>query len=224
MGGRRRGYACFTVVNPAIEWLSARLAKGSATPRDVMDEALALGVTATELLDAKRTLGVIIETRTPEAGGKSYSVWMLPPTPPEPREAQLVRADEVLDLPPSPKPTRHDPKAVMQRAKDRLARKAVRYVKGIEELSERIDRDPVKCPTCGRGTKRSEEIRLRALTAALDRAGVVAPRSGDAGEMPERGALIVFPPGTRIAILPEPLEPAEQPTLGTLRRADQVGT
>jgi len=187
-----------------------------------MDEALALGVTATELLDAKRTLGVITEARTPEAGGKSYNVWVLPPTPPEPREAQLVRADETPDLSPPPKPTRRDPKVVMQKAKDRLARKSLRYVRGIEELSERIDRDPVKCPTCGRGTKRSEEIRLRALTAALDRAGVVAPRAGDLGDAPERGALIVFPPGTKIAILPEPLASVEAPS-GELRRADEVG-
>lgn len=213
-------------MNPAIEWLSARLAQGPATPREVMDEAKVLGITPTELLDAKSRLKVTTEARTPAAGGKAYNVWVMPVRKAnqfqpgdDPRRYVTPRKEEALA--PTEKRATRDPKLAVQKAKDRLARKSMRYVRGIEELTTRIDKDPTACPTCGRGTKRSEEVRLRALTAALDRAGVVAPRAGDHGDEAPTGPLIVFPAGTRIAILAEPSVNAQHEAVPTLRRADE---
>lgn len=191
-------------MNPAVEWLHNRLERASATPQEVQDEASTLGITESELASAIQTLKVTEEWRRPESGGDLYAILTLSP---QSRDAlskaiRLRPASEVVTTPPPPPiKQKKDPKTAVQKAKARLQRHAPRTARYLDALTQRVmDEDGVKCPTCGRGTLRSEELRLKAILASLDRAGVTAPRG--AGEDPgDPGAAIVFPPGTRIAIM-----------------------
>jgi hypothetical protein len=102
---------------------------------------------------------------------------------------------------------------------------AARY---LRDLADTAAKDAPACPACGRGTPRGEELRLKAVLAILDRAGVVAPRGGV--DLPDSGPLIIFPPGTSIAVVAKPPEmPAvdliAQPAVPGVRltRGDRLG-
>lgn len=115
-------------------------------------------------------------------------------------------------------PSKRDPRRVVQEAQERLQRRSLTMVRRLEEMTELALNDGPKCPTCQRGLPRAEDIRLRATIAVLDRAGL-APQRGQEALSAAGGPVLVFPPGTRIAIdsgdpRPEPID------LGTARRVD----
>lgn len=92
-------------------------------------------------------------------------------------------------------------------------------VRRLEEMTELALNDGPKCPTCQRGLPRAEDIRLRATIAVLDRAGL-APQRGQEALGGASGPVLVFPPGTRIAI--EAGDPRPEPIdLGTARRVER---
>jgi len=205
------------VANPATEWLFARLERGSATPQDLLDEALPLGISKNDLRIARDACRVVEETRIPEAGGKKYVVWTLPPAIGnqfrpgyDPRRvvkstALVKKAPSGLEDAPSTSLSdekRRDPKRAVEVARDKIRRRAPRYAAYLDELARKASSDAEKCPTCGRGTPRSEDLRLRAVIAALDRGGVVAPKAEGTDGAPS-GPVIVFPPGTKMAIIAE---------------------
>lgn len=139
-------------------------------------------------------------------------------TPPEPPAPPPPPAPASLGPGPSSGPvpglTRgDDPKLTKLRttvedrvrtASNLIKRRAPTAARYLRDLADTASQDAPKCPACGRGTPRGEELRLKAILALLDRAGVVAPRGGP--EDTERGPLIVFPPGTSIAVVAKPLE------------------
>lgn len=111
-----------------------------------------------------------------------------------------------------------DPKRTVQEAQERLQRRSLTMVRRLEEMTELALNDGPKCPTCQRGLPRAEDIRLRATLAVLDRAGL-APQRGQEALSGAGGPVLVFPPGTRIAI--EAGDPRPEPIdLGTARRVD----
>lgn len=119
----------------------------------------------------------------------------------------MHRAD-TYEPPPSakPVPTKIDrsPRGTVKMAKERLQRASLTLTRRLEDLTEEAMKIGPACKTCGRGAPREEELRLKAIIAALDRAGVSAAASRDAGLGDvEAGPLLVFPPGTRIAVLAE---------------------
>jgi len=182
------------MTHPATEWLRARLGRGPSDSQAVIDAATGLRITPDELRAARVTLRVVEETRG--APGEQYTMWSLPPG--QPVVATVVppgatRADLVTTK-------KRTPKEAVEKAKNSLRRRAPRYAQYLDELSRKASEDAVPCPTCGRGTPRSEEVRLRAVVAALDRSGVVAPR-GEGDDGVPAGPVIVFPPGTTIGVL-----------------------
>lgn len=128
------------------------------------------------------------------------------PAPGEPRRASLpcppglppraaTRPDALL---PGPRP-KGSPADAVERARDRLRRHALRLVKQLEELTGAVIADGgVRCPTCGRGTLRDEQLRLKAIVAALDRGGLAPGKT--IGEGPDAGPVLVFPPGTTMMV------------------------
>jgi hypothetical protein len=133
----------------------------------------------------------------------------------EPVEAEIVdpqemhRADE-YDSPQPPgqlpgRATKQDrsPAGTVKMARARLQRASLAMARRLEDMTEEAMRDAPPCPKCGRGLPRAEDIRLRAISTALDRAGVVPSRDA-IDTSAESGPLLVFPPGTRIAVLAEP--------------------
>lgn len=95
-------------------------------------------------------------------------------------------------------------------ARQRLRRIAFSQVLKLEELTEELIRlDGKKCPTCGRGTRRDEDLRLRAIVAALDRAGL-GPSAKLEVEGEGGGPVLVFPPGTGMAIVAAPVGRVEE--------------
>jgi hypothetical protein len=176
----------------AVAWLRKLLEEG---PRP-KDEVLATRHhTQASLLRAKDTLGVV-----EDAGS-----WSLPEPKPQghptvdgkvawaPREA----------LPEELRTIKKAPTTAL--ATELLRRKAYSKTLALLEMTERERRDE-KCPACGRGMLRAEETRLRAILAVLDRA-MPATKGGDPGE--GSGPLIVFPPGSKIAILAQTGQEAE---------------
>jgi hypothetical protein len=95
-----------------------------------------------------------------------------------------------------------DPSKAVQKAQDRLRRKAPRMARALEEMAEAVDGSGPRCPACGRGTKRDEAIRLKAVVAGLGIAGLGSPGVGrqNGAPSPELGAVLVFPPGTQMAV------------------------
>jgi len=168
--------------DPIRDWLAARLRRASAPPEDIQKESLALGITFKELDAARSELCVELQN----------GLWVLP-------GASKLRQSSTLA---QVVPRKPDPKDRVRRAKERLANHSVRHVRYLEELAEYAARDPQKCPTCGRGTPRAESIRLQAILAALGMAGVPPGKNDLPGEEQQAPAL-VFPPGTRIAVLAE---------------------
>lgn len=192
--------------SPAAEWLAARLAQGPAAAQEVTDDALTLGITEAELFAARQELGVKVGARTPAAGGAPYKTWELPKAVP----GQFKKGYDPNRFHSKPLPAvvpaaavivvkKADPKARVEAARRRAQRHAVRAVRVIEELTETVVRDGVKCPTCGRGSRRAEDIRLRAATTLLDKAGVVTPKDGLVEG--STGPVLVFPEGTKMAVL-----------------------
>ena len=223
------------MAHPATEWLFARLGRSPGVANEVTDEAFAIGITPAELTEALKANRVVNDHNKPASRSDRATVWSLPPAPehgfrkgydprrfshPEPVVAtDLVRADAVLVV------KRHSPKQRVEVAKDRLRRRAPRYVQYLDDLARKASEDAPACPTCGRGTPRSEEVRLRAVVAALDRSGVTPPRSDDGDGAPS-GPVIVFPPGTAIAVLVQ--TPSAPPSVvesygPRITRGDELG-
>lgn len=94
----------------------------------------------------------------------------------------------------------------MQRQSVSAARRIVMLTKRYDELGG----EP--CPTCKRSSLRDEELTLKAAKEVLDRAGVSANPKGDLGTGGS-GSVLVFPPGTQMAILPSSAQLGA--TLGT---------
>ena len=233
------------MAHPATEWLFARLSRGPADSRDVISEATRVGITDEEL-DAARGANNVEETERKPIKKKKYVEWSLPPAPltgfrkgydPKrrgnllsppvdiaptpgnvPAAPELVRADLVP-------PTKRTPKEHVEVAKNRLRKRAPRYAQYLDDLARKASEDAAPCPTCGRGTPRSEEVRLRAIVAALDRGGVTPPRSNEDDASPS-GPLLVFPPGTKIGIIVQTPE-ASPPVVGhgalRITRGDELG-
>lgn len=205
--------------NPILDWLSLRLARSAATFQELADEGAAIGVSKQDLLASYARLHLRKEIRTPD-GSKPYEVWALPPDfqPPVEIPGPPKPVEVVPEPPVTAKKKARDGKAVVERAKQRLQRNSGAQARYLLELTRRASDDAQKCPTCGRGTPRAEELRLKAVLAVLDRAGVVPPRAGGA-EGGESGPVIVFPVGTKIAIAAVPPdEPLRLPI-----RADDYG-
>ena len=211
------------MIHPVREWLFAKLSRGPADSQEVTDVATGLGVTREELRAACAANRVVEEERG--APGEQYRVWSLPPGYTLPIGAPLVK-------PPMkpPEPVRADlipskkscPKARVEHAKNRLRLRAPRYVQYLDDLARKASDDATPCPTCGRGTPRSEEVRLRAVVAALDRSGVVPPR-GEGDDSVPSGPVIVFPPGTTIGVIVQtPGAIAESRAL-RVTRGDELG-
>ena len=236
------------MINPGVEWLFQLLKRGPATPVEVSDAATLLEITPEELVDAYKVLGVVTEIHKSPGTSLKYDAWVLPANaewPPTPRmlsraPARVARpASEVPDLEKSSKtpskttkttsfgtletqdgPKKRDPAAAVVAAKASLQRNAPRYARYLRQLAEIASDDAEVCPHCKRGTPRSEEIRLKAILAIMDRAGVTPPRPGaDMGG--DFGPAIVFPPGTQIAVVAN--TPVMPQVLPTIVRADQYG-
>jgi hypothetical protein len=72
-------------------------------------------------------------------------------------------------------------------------------------LTEVIDRDAKVCLTCGRGGKREDELLLKAIGAALGIAGL-APGKSQIGTDGGGGPVLVFPAGTKMAVVAEAVD------------------
>lgn len=200
-------------MNPCLAWLAARLAKQAAPAREVTDEALSLGITQAELDEAKTALRVKADLKI--VNGSAYSTWELPPRSSQyqpgydPRRYVTPAKEEPPAIVAPSRAQKPDPKQRVEAAKKRLQRHSLRNARYLEELTERAARDSEKCPTCKRGMPRAEETRLRAILAALDKAGVGNPK--EAQDETDYGPAIVFPPGTRIAVMAETPQPTAPP-------------
>lgn len=113
--------------------------------------------------------------------------------------------------------SKRDPGQMVQIAQDRLRRRSLNMVRKLEELTELALKDGPVCPTCQRGMPRAEDVRLRAIMAALDRGGLSPQRTQDSPGG-ATGPVLVFPPGTRIAIEAAATGPVE---MGVARRVDE---
>lgn len=212
-------------LQPILEWLSARLSRGPATPRDLKDEATGLGITQGELDAARRKLRLVLQWQEPASGGPKYMTWALPPTSGsrlrpgyDPRRyAQPARPAAQGHTTEAVAKAPADPKEKVEAARRVLQRRSVTLARTLTDLAKRASADATPCPTCGRGTPRAEDLRLRAAVAALDRAGLGVPR-GDGAGAAEGGFQMVFPPGTRVAVI---APPGEQPP-PRLVRADEL--
>lgn len=211
--------------HPATEWLRARLSKGPSDAQDVADEAAVLEVTPEELLAARVALRVVQEgdkwcLPPPSGTGKKYDPRRLVlDSLVGPGVAGVSKYEPVrADLVPSKRAT---PKEAVEKAKNRLRKGAPRYAQYLDDLARKASEDAAPCPTCGRGTPRSEEVRLRAVLGALDRSGVVAPR-GEGEDGTPSGPVIVFPPGTTIGVV---VKTPEFTPVNALRvtRGDELG-
>lgn len=193
-------------------WLHNLLTKSTKTPLEVHDEALAIGITEEELKEAKLKLQVV------EVMTNGHKFLQLPkvhgfqpgfdprrhvPSKPDAQTSSGSTMTATGSIKASPGSTstaprtKRTPDEAVDVAKRRLKRHSVRHVRFLEELAERASQDAAPCPTCKRGMPRQEEIRLRAVTEALNKAGIVAPKEqGDGWQ----GPVLVFPEGSRMAI------------------------
>jgi len=158
---------------------------------------------------------VKVSSQIPAAGGTPYAVWELGPELVQqhgfkkgydPRRHNAKPLPAVVPAEAVVVTKRPDPKARVEAARRRMQRHSVRAARVIEDLTESVVRDGAKCPTCGRGSRRAEDIRLRAAIALLDKAGVITPKIAE-GEG-QSGPVLVFPEGTRMAVLAQCEEPA----------------
>lgn len=109
--------------------------------------------------------------------------------------AGLTRAD---------KNPRSKPQEEVRKARERAQRLSLTMVRRLENLTDDVVMKGPKCPTCHRGTLREENLRLKAILGMLTLAAVAGkPGSGDEDEA-ERGPVLVFPPGSRIAVAVTP--------------------
>jgi hypothetical protein len=206
-------------------WLRNRLQGKQIPPREVTDDALAKGYELSALLQARKELSI-----TATVDEKGTTVWKLPDAPLEARpEPRVVRADEFAaedagakkrGLVPkrpetatfsassslsSPKRNagaakRRTPEEDVRLAQKLIKRRAPTAARYLRQMAEVASADAKPCPACGRGMPRDEELRLKAVNGLLDRAGLSAAKAGTVGD-DAGGPLIVFPPGTRIAVL-----------------------
>lgn len=115
-----------------------------------------------------------------------------PPDPPDVRDAPQQTKN--------PGNPGDKPKTKSALAQEMIVRKAQRMVRDLFELTLEQRSDAPPCPTCRRGMPRSDETRLKAILALLDRA-LPKVMIGDGAS---QGPLIVFPAGTRIAVAAGP--------------------
>lgn len=115
---------------------------------------------------------------------------------------RATRADRVPDPePPDLMPVK-GAAAKVEWARRRLKNLAPTAVRRLEEITEALVPDQgAKCPTCGRGSRRDEETRLRAILAVLDRGGVAPATARQPAADEDHGPALIFPPGTRMAVM-----------------------
>lgn len=201
----------------ATSWLLELLtARVKEMRRNVYKQAELASVSAASVERAAQELGVVA-TRP---GKEVY--WALPRPEPKPQGFPTVTGKGEFKprapLPEELRVLRKAPTTAM--AAELLRRKAYHKTLALLELTEREQRDAVKCPSCGRGMLRAEETRLRAILAVLDRAGMGAKDKGEGGG--ESGPLIVFPPGTKIGIVAQTSTEAERRAADATRDAKQA--
>lgn len=93
-----------------------------------------------------------------------------------------------------------DPKEAVRQALTIAQQRAPQLVRRLLRLTEAIDREAAPCLTCGRGSKREDELLLKAIQAALGIGGL-APGKAQPGTDGGGGPVLVFPPGTKMAVL-----------------------
>lgn len=168
--------------------------------------AFSKGYELPALLQARRELGI-----TASMDETGTTVWALPEAPLEARpEPRVVRADLVAVPPPKSDagtakknagaPKRRTPEEDVRLAQRLIKRRSPTAARYLRQMAEVASADAKPCPACGRGMPRDEELRLKAVNGLLDRAGLSASKAGSVGD-DAGGPLIVFPPGTRIAVL-----------------------
>ena len=205
----------------AVSWLLAFLqSHGREARKKILSQAKLEDVHSAALGRAAKELGIVEIQETPA----SDPIWSLPEKEKEPApqgyptlSGKGVAAPRNATLQ-EEKTLRRAPTTSL--AKELLRRKAYHKVRALDEMTERDIRGGEPCPTCKRGMPRSEDVRLRAVTAFLDRAGVAAPRGAE--EDGERGPLIVFPPGTKIAVLAQTSTDAEVVARDAAQRAEMA--
>ena len=200
----------------AVSWLHGLLtARTKEMRRSVYHQAELASITIAAVERASQQLGVVAT----KPGKEVY--WGLPRQEPAGQGYPTVTGKGEFrprgPLPEEARVLRRAPTTAM--AAELLRRKAYGKTLALLELTEREQRDAVKCPSCGRGMLRAEETRLRAILAVLDRAGMGARDKPEGGES---GPLIVFPPGTRIGIVAQTRTEAEQRAEEARRDADQA--
>lgn len=116
-----------------------------------------------------------------------------------------LEAVSALDVPsappdaaPPPKKVKLKPEESVASARRILQARAPSAARRVVDLIGDLDLQAPPCPACGRGSRRDEELILKAAKEILDRAGVTVPKAGLDGEV--SAPAIVFPPGTQIAI------------------------
>jgi hypothetical protein len=108
-----------------------------------------------------------------------------------------------------------DPKEAVKLAATLIQQRTPQLARRLLRLTEAIDREAAACLTCGRGSKREDELLLKALQAALGIAGLAPGKvlpGGDGGG----GPVLIFPAGTKMAVVAEAID------LGPRSMADVV--
>lgn len=100
-----------------------------------------------------------------------------------------------------------DPKEAVRIALLQVQQRAPTLVRRLLRLTEVIDRDAKACLTCGRGGKREDELLLKALQAALGIVGLAGGSKAGVVDMGGNGPMLVFPPGTKMAVMAEVASP-----------------
>lgn len=120
------------------------------------------------------------------------------------QEPVAVSARDVPATAPAPpsapieKKTKLAPEESVALARRILQSRAPSAARRVTTLLEAMDHEAPPCPACKRGSRRDEELILKAAKEVLDRAGVTVPKA--ALDLDVSAPAIVFPPGTRIAI------------------------
>jgi hypothetical protein len=202
-------------VIPVEAWLQDRLKGISASARAITGEAIKAGYTLADVLIGKKALQI----QSQPMGNKGTVLWFLPGfNPPKPAASEVTV-----------KRTPRTPEESTRLAHNLIKRAAPTAARTVRELVQRSSKDAEACPACGRGMPREEELRLKAATTLLDRSGLSPARAPSADDG-STGPLIIFPPGTQIAILartpgPEDGPGVSRPEIHDLKvtRGDRVG-
>lgn len=178
--------------------MAARLKAGSAAARDISNAAMSQGFTLADVLLAKKALGV--QSSTSPSGD---AVWTLPGVTPATVTGTPIDAPVTKVTKPKTKP-----EDAVLKAHNIIKRATPTAARAVRDLVARASDDAVACPACGRGMPRAEELRLKAATVVLDRAGLSPAKAPS--ELGETGPMIILPPGTRLGIA---VLPPERPML-----------